>query len=212
MVNTGYVVQVCILFILTCPVSYGVLSVILLNLICIVLAWEQESFQKCVDGSWRWYRWLVRRLAFLRRLLCLCRMIQMLKCVIFTFWIYSFFVLWSIFISFLAFLVFFSVRKGRRRGWINHAKDMWMMRVWSEWVSKRLKELFSIQVHAVVPSSASCPEDSFCWFCFVLFYLYLSCFIHFLFIRFIKPHVSFQRKGGGIAKSLWMVPEDAVKV
>jgi hypothetical protein len=191
MVNTGYVVQVFILFILICPVPYGVLSVTLLNLICIVLAWELESFQKCVDGSWRRYRWLVRRLAFLRRLLYLCRMIQTLKCIIFTFWIYPFFVLWSIFIPFLAFLLFSSVW---RRGWINHAKDMWMVRVWSERVSKRLKELFSIQVHAVVPSSALCPEDSFCWFCFVLILFEFVCFIHLLFICFIKPHVLFQRK------------------
>jgi hypothetical protein len=76
--------------------------------------------------------------------------------------IYPFFILWSIFIPLFAFLVFSSARRGGRRGWINHAKDMQMVWVWRERVSKGLKELFSIQVHAAVPSLPSCPEDSFC--------------------------------------------------
>jgi hypothetical protein len=52
MVNTSYVVQVCIFYLFyLCPVSYGVSSVCLPDLVCIVLTQEEESFQKCVDGS-----------------------------------------------------------------------------------------------------------------------------------------------------------------
>jgi hypothetical protein len=132
-------------FVLFPMVFHLFVSLILYILFCA----EEGEFPKMCGWLMKTIQVTCAKARFLEEASACCHLIQTLKCI--NFYILN--------LSFLHSLV--DIYSFLGISCVFHKKDMWMVWMWSERISKELKELFSIQVYAAVPSLASCPEDSF---------------------------------------------------